>query len=147
MGSIFDGIAHWMGYYTHEEVLRIKAEAKKQIAPKGEPVASAPENDANRLEELRQQIAIEPHQVDGIRYFIAYANATGFGHAEIILSTPIRSYTDLKYVQELVRQEAETVVVLNWQRFESSVPDGGGREDVPVDDKPVGTVLKLVSNG
>lgn len=43
--------------------------------------------------------------------------------------------------------QGDWVVVLNWQRFESSVPDDGGREDVPVDDKPVGTVLKLVSNG
>lgn len=42
MGSIFDGIAHWMGYYTHEEVLRIRAEAEKQIAQKGEPVDDKP---------------------------------------------------------------------------------------------------------
>lgn len=86
-----------------------------------------------------------------IRYFVSYSNSRGFGCIEIGRQRPIQSFDDVLSMNSLIRDTLRakygipepSVVILNWQRFEDSAPDGAS-EPIPAD-APQTVVLRLVS--
>jgi len=58
-----------------------------------------------------------------ISYFVSYSHGEGFGCTEVKLRLPVRSMDDIKvFIDVIERLGPRSVVILNFQRFESAAP-------------------------
>lgn len=157
--SLLDRIARNLGYATPEEVRQCVQSAEEEalrsasLSQKKTDSASATNFESNATDKNKSASGFSQSQ-DELSYFVSYHFSTGygtngFGNIQVFRTRPVRSFEDITGMTEAIQDSLASrcgsdviVIVLNWRLFEDDLPDSGGKELVPDEER---VELRLVA--